>query len=82
MGQNTTHLEPPPEVIAAISESVGRREFQIYAPPLALEQLRELIALDLGCSDNNDLASEVQVRNIVGTCLFSIPVRQAEPIAA
>jgi hypothetical protein len=45
-------------------------------------ELAELIALDLGCSDNNDLASEVQVRNIVGTCLFSIPVRQAEPIAA
>ena len=46
-------------------------------------ELAELIALDLECSeDNNNLGSEVQVRNIGGTCLFSIPVRQPERIAA
>ena len=46
-------------------------------------ELAELIALDIGCSDNHDdPGSEVQVRNIGGTCLFSIPIRQAEPIAA
>jgi hypothetical protein len=46
-------------------------------------ELAELIALDLGCSeDNNSAGSEVQVRNIGGTCLFSVPIRQAEPIAA
>ena len=32
MGQNTTHLEPPPEVVAALPESTRRREFQLYAP--------------------------------------------------
>lgn len=46
-------------------------------------ELAELIALDLGCSeDNNGAGTEVQVRNIGGTCLFSVPIRQAERIAA
>ena len=46
-------------------------------------ELAELIALDLECRDDRDCAgSEVQVRNIGGTCLFSIPIRQAERIAA
>ena len=46
-------------------------------------ELAELIALDIGCRDNqDDLGFEVQVRNISGTCLFSIPIRQPELIAA
>jgi hypothetical protein len=45
-------------------------------------ELAELIALDLGCSEDNNAGSEVQVRNIGGTCLFSIPIRQPELIAA
>jgi aspartate/methionine/tyrosine aminotransferase len=48
MGQNTTHLEPPPEVIAALLDSTRRREFQWYAPALGFTELRELIAADLG----------------------------------
>ncbi|GAA4543885.1 pyridoxal phosphate-dependent aminotransferase [Pseudonocardia xishanensis] len=48
MGQNTTHLEPPVEVLAALEESIRRREFQLYAPALGFEQLRELIVEDLG----------------------------------
>ncbi|HWL31614.1 MAG TPA: hypothetical protein VNQ50_05725 [Xanthobacteraceae bacterium] len=47
------------------------------------EELAELIALDLQCSDNGGWAgSQVQVRNIGGTCLFSIPIGEAELIAA
>ncbi|SHK03424.1 Aspartate/methionine/tyrosine aminotransferase [Pseudonocardia thermophila] len=48
MGQNTTHLEPPTEVVAALEESVRRREFQLYAPALGFARLRELIVADLG----------------------------------
>ena len=48
MGQNTTHLEPPPEVVAALLDSTRRHEFQFYAPALGLEELRELIVADLG----------------------------------
>jgi Domain of unknown function (DUF6894) len=54
-----------------------------FAGPEQARELAELIALDIGCSDNSDdSGTEVQVRNIDGTCLFSIPIRQAEPIAA
>jgi hypothetical protein len=53
-----------------------------FAAAEQARELAELIALDLECSDDRDSGSEVQVRNIGGTCLFSIPVRQAEPIAA
>jgi hypothetical protein len=54
-----------------------------FAAAEQARELAELIALDIGCSDTSeDAGAEVQVRNIGGTCLFSIPVRQAEPIAA
>lgn len=48
MGQNTTHLEPPAEVIAALEKSTREREFQLYAPALGFEELRELVVNDLG----------------------------------
>lgn len=48
MGQNTTHLEPPPEVTEALLSSVQSREFQFYAPALGFEELRQLIVEDLG----------------------------------
>lgn len=51
MGQNTTHLEPPAQVLAAIEESVARREFQLYAPAGGFSRLRELIVEDLGLTD-------------------------------
>ncbi|KAA9162680.1 pyridoxal phosphate-dependent aminotransferase [Amycolatopsis acidicola] len=48
MGQNTTHLEPPPEVTEALLRSTREREFQLYAPALGFSRLRELIVRDLG----------------------------------
>lgn len=56
MGQNTTHLEPPAEVIAALSDSTRRREFQLYAPALGFERLRELILDDLGLTGGDAVA--------------------------
>ena len=56
MGQNTTHLEPPAEVIAALQDSTRRREFQLYAPALGFERLRELILDDLGLADTDAVA--------------------------
>jgi hypothetical protein len=58
-----------------------------FAQPEQARELAELIALDLECSDSSTPGSEaqvreVQVRNVGGTCLFSVPIRQAEPIAA
>lgn len=48
MGQNTTHLEPAPEVLDALRRSTDRHEFQVYAPSAGFTRLRELIVDDLG----------------------------------
>jgi aspartate/methionine/tyrosine aminotransferase len=56
MGQNTTHLEPPAAVIAALRECTDRREFQLYAPALGFARLRELILDDLGLADSGAVA--------------------------
>ncbi len=54
-----------------------------FAQPEQARELAELIALDLEfSSDNATPGTEVQVRNIKGTCLFSVPIRQPERIAA
>ena len=54
-----------------------------FAQTEQARELAELIALDFECRDDRDFpGSEVQVRNIGGTCLFSIPIRQSESIAA
>jgi hypothetical protein len=42
----------------------------------------ELVALDMGCTDDHDRATEVQVRNIAGEQLFSVPIPQSNLIAA
>ena len=54
-----------------------------FAQPEQARELAELIALDFECSDDGEWAGmEVQVRNISGTCLFSIPVRAPSALAA
>jgi aspartate/methionine/tyrosine aminotransferase len=66
MGQNTTHLEPPPEVIEALEESTRRREFQFYAPALGLAELRELIVADLGLPAGNEHCTAMITDGAVG----------------
>jgi hypothetical protein len=53
-----------------------------FAQPEQARELAELIALDFECSDSDAPGAEVQVRNVTGTCLFSVPIRQPELIAA
>ena len=53
-----------------------------FAQPEQARELAELIALDLECSDCEIPGTEVQVRNVGGTCLFSVPIRKPEAIAA
>jgi hypothetical protein len=50
-----------------------------FGRPEDAAQMAELIAADLGCSENNDwFGSQVQVRNATGQTLFAVPV----PVAA
>ena len=47
------------------------------------KQLAELIALDVECIEGDEVvATEVQVRDIKGFHLFSVPIREPELIAA
>jgi hypothetical protein len=56
------------------------REFE---KPEQARELAELIALDVECTDGDDVArGEVQVCNVSGVRLFSIPIREPELIAA
>jgi hypothetical protein len=51
--------------------------------PEQAREMAELIALDIECTEGDELAgAEVQVRNIGGQKLFSVPVRLPELIAA
>ena len=54
-----------------------------FAQPEQARELAELMALDFECSDDGNWAGmEVQVRNIAGSCLFSVPVRAPDALAA
>jgi len=68
MGQNTTHLEPPPEVIEALTESTRRREFQLYAPALGLSELRSEILADLGLPAMTALITDGAVGGLHHLC--------------
>ena len=73
MGQNTTHLEPPGEVVEALLESVRSREFQFYAPSLGFEELRELIVQDLGLSGMEALVTNGAVGGLHHICTALAP---------
>jgi aspartate/methionine/tyrosine aminotransferase len=68
MGQNTTHIEPRPEVVTAIEESIRRREFQIYAPPLGFDELRALVLEDLGLSGFEAIITDGAVSGLYHAC--------------
>jgi len=73
MGQNTTHLEPPPEVVEALVESTAAREFQLYAPALGFEELRSLIAADLGLDGAEVLVTDGAVGGLHHICTALAP---------
>jgi len=73
MGQNTTHLEPPAEVVAALLDSTRRREFQFYAPALGFEELRELIVADLGLAGCEAMITDGAVGGLHHICTALAP---------
>jgi len=73
MGQNTTHLEPPPEVVEALLDSTRRHEFQFYAPALGFEELRELILADLGLTGHEAMITSGAVGGLHHICTTLAP---------
>jgi hypothetical protein len=53
-----------------------------FSDPDAARSFAELVALDMGCTDDQDRAAEVQVRNVRGEQLFAVPILQSTLIAA
>ena len=53
-----------------------------FSDPADVRSFAELLALDMGCTDDQDRAVEVQVRNIHGKQLFSVPISQPNVVAA
>ena len=73
MGQNTTHLEPPAEVLEALAESTRRREFQLYAPASGLTELRSLITDDLSLPGFEVLVTDGAVGGLHHLCTALAP---------
>jgi len=73
MGQNTTHLDPPPEVIRALVDSTMQREFQFYAPALGFTELRELIVDDLGLAGSTAMITDGAVGGLYHVCTALAP---------
>ena len=49
-----------------------------FGRPEDAAEMAELIAVDLGCSETADcIGAHVQVRNVIGEKLFSVPVLEA-----
>ena len=56
---------------------------RVIHKPEQVRELAELIALDMECTDSNDLVGvEIQVRDVTGQHLYSVPVREPKPTAA
>jgi hypothetical protein len=53
-----------------------------FSDPAEVRGFAELLALDMGCTDDQDRATEVQVRDVRGAQLFSVPILQSNLIAA
>lgn len=68
MGQNTTHVEPPAQVIAAMETCIRDREFQLYAPPGGFARLRELVIEDLGVNGATAWFTEGAVAGLNHIC--------------
>ena len=53
-----------------------------FSDPNEVRSFAELLALDMGCTDDQDRATEVQVRDVRGAQLFSVPILQSNLITA
>ena len=69
LGQNTNHAAPHPAVRAAMIECIDSGEFQLYAPPLGFEQLRQAILGDLGlANDHSVLVTDGAIEGLYHAC--------------
>lgn len=68
MGQNTNHYPAHPAVREAMIECIEDEAYHVYAPPVGLEELRELIIRDLGLDGLVPLITDGAVAGLYHVC--------------
>lgn len=68
LGQNTNHFEPHPAVIDAVVDALKRGDYHAYAPPCGFEELRGLIAADMGIEGASVFVTDGAVEGLYNVC--------------
>jgi len=68
LGQNTNHFPTHPAVRQAMLACIEAEEFHAYAPPAGIEELRRLIAADVGLPDATVLVTDGAIEGLYHTC--------------
>lgn len=68
LGQNTNHFEPHPTVIDAVVDALKRGDYHAYAPPCGFEELRGLIAADMGIEGASVFVTDGAVEGLYNVC--------------
>ncbi|RAI44503.1 pyridoxal phosphate-dependent aminotransferase [Rhodoplanes roseus] len=68
MGQNTNHYASHPAVRKALVDCIDGEAFHAYAPPVGLEELRDLVVRDLGLDGLSALITDGAVSGLYHVC--------------
>jgi aspartate/methionine/tyrosine aminotransferase len=68
MGQNTNHIPSHKAVKESLIKSIHDEEYHVYAPPLGLEELRELVLNHLNLKNNDCFITDGAVSALSHVC--------------
>lgn len=68
LGQNTNHFDPHPSVLEAAVAALQDGSYHAYAPPCGFEELRQLIALDVGVPGMSAFVTDGAVEALYNVC--------------
>jgi len=68
LGQNTNHFPTHPSVRDALINCIESEEYHVYAPPVGLEELRELVVKDLGLTRVSAMITDGAIGGLYHLC--------------
>ena len=68
LGQNTNHIQTHPAVQEAMIKCIQDEAFHNYAPPVGLEELREMVVADLGIEGMSSLITDGAIAGLYHLC--------------
>ncbi len=68
LGQNTNHIPTHPAVQEAMIKCIQDEAFHNYAPPVGLEELREMVVADLGIEGMSSLITDGAIAGLYHLC--------------